>query len=697
LNKKAVTLILLVAIGAGFLFMPFSIVFGQLGVYIYQVTPTGLTGPVGQFVNVQGTIDTRNGDYEVWFGNSLVDSNTAEGFYVNANFTVPENVAGTYPIVLRDVLENANATKDFTVTTEYSAKAVVPSSPTILQEGSSVTLNVQVTGGAAATVYNAEITVKLPAPLNTNYSKQVTLTTDQRGTARVQMTYPDASFQPSGSISDYAGSYQVYFNRTQLLSTSSFLIGFTDKDTYHRGQSAAIHAIGYQPNEPSTITITYADTGAIIASESATASSDGIINAAWVVPSDAKIGKYNIAITPQNNAKSIPDSQAVTIPGYPITMRTLSLAGSIVPQIVIKALDQVTNAVYNVTTATDGKAIINLETGNQEISAYWNGVRVAQTTYSITSETAFDLTCELSNLKIIVKNSDGFLMPFVNIDISFQYIKTDGSGSQTGSASGQTDLSGTFVLNSTLPRISYTLNASLYGLVFNQGNNTISSLPAQPTSEATLLCPAEPVALRVLGNNQAPVANSRLELVEMTSGIFYGYTTDSSGNANAEATFGKYKVRVYVDSILLNETALEVFGNTHSEIHCSLYNIQISVKVIDYFGQPISNTKVVVNRPGTERISATTSAAGTATFNGIIGGSMQIVAYPTGMENSYEATNVQVNAPESIQIRMSRFVLLGSVLIETSLIVTIVFIVAVATLFLLLEILRRKQILPKIK
>ncbi len=98
-----------------------------------------------------------------------------------------------------------------------------------------------------------------------------------------------------------------------------------------------------------------------------------------------------------------------------------------------------------------------------------------------------------------------------------------------------------------------------------------------------------------------------------------------------------------------------------------------------------------------EKISATTTAAGTATFNGIIGGSMQIVAYPTGMENSYEAANVQVNAPETIQIRMSRFVLLGSVLIETSLIVTIVFISAVAILFVLLEILRRKQILPKIK
>jgi hypothetical protein len=695
LNKKAFTVMLVFAIGATFLFTPFS-VFGQLGVYIYQVTPTSLSGPVGQEVNVQGTINTRNGKYEVTFNDVLVASGTADGFFVNANFSVPENLAGTYSIQLLDVEENAYAEKDFTVTIEYSAEAVVPSSPAILQEGSSVTLNAKITGGVNDTTYSAVITVMLPSPLNTNYSKQITLTTNSKGTAQAQLTFPDTSFQPAGSITDYAGTYKVFFNQTQSLSTSSFVIGFTDKDTYHRGQSAAIRAIGYQPNEPSTVTITYGDTGALITSESATASGDGIINAAWVVPSDARIGRYNIAITSQNNAKSIPDSQAVTIPGYPITIRAVSLAGSIVPQMVIKALDQVTNAVYNTTTATDGRATINLETGNNEISAYWNGVRVAQTTYSITSETTFDLTCELSNLKITVKNRDGFLMPFVDINISFQYIKTEGGSSQTGSATGQTDLSGTFVLNSTLPRISYSVDASLYGLVFNQGNNSIASLPAQPTAEAVILCPTKTVALKVVGYNQAPVANSRLELVEMTSGIFYGYTTDSSGNVNAEATFGEYKLRVYVNSILLNETVLEVFGNTQNEIRCSLYNIQISVKVVDYFGQSISNAEVVVNRPGMEKVSATTSATGTAIFNSIIGGSMQIVAYPKGMENSYEAVNVQVIAPESIQIKMSNYVLLGSVLIGTSLIVTIIIITGVAILFSLLEILRRKQIFRKL-
>jgi hypothetical protein len=203
------------------------------------------------------------------------------------------------------------------------------------------------------------------------------------------------------------------------------------------------------------------------------------------------------------------------------------------------------------------------------------------------------------------------------------------------------------------------------------------------------------VALKVVGYNQAPVAHSRLELVEITSGIFYGYTTDNSGDVNAEASFGKYKLRVYVNSILLNETVLEVFGSTQKEIQCSLYNIQISVKVVDYFGQPISNAEVVVNRPGMEKRTAVTTGAGTATFSGIIGGSMQVVVYPMGVENSYEAANVDVNSPESIQIKMSRYALFGSILVETSLVVTIVLIAAAVILFVLIEILRKSRIFRK--
>jgi hypothetical protein len=689
LNKKAVTIMLLVMLSATFLCTPLLIVSGQLGVYIYQVSPSDLVGTVGQFVNVQGTIDTSNGSYLVYFGSNPVVNTTADGYYVNANFTIPELPGGNYTLALQDVTENVQDTKEFEVQTAYIVKAAVPSAPSILQEGSSVTLNVTVTGGPASTAVNPEITVMLPSPLNTNYSRVIPLSTSDKGTAQTQLTYPSTSFQPEGSLTNYTGTYTIYFNQSQSLASDQFFVGFTQYSTYHRGQSVAIRAIGYQPNEGATISVTSEVTGTEVYSAPATASGGGVITSSWTVPPDAVIGDFDIKITPQNAPKLVPDSQNVTVPGYMVTIQTNNLAGEPVSQMVLEALDEATSKVYDTTSGSDGVATVNLESGNHTITAYWNDVQVGEITVTVTGSNSFDLTCELTNLKITVKNEDGFALPFVQIDLTYQYVTRNGQ-TQTGTASGQTGLSGSYVLNSTLPEISYTVSASLYGAVFNAGNNTISNVPAQAIAESFVICPSRTLTLKVTGYTQAAIPNARLELVEVTNGLFYGATTDNSGNANADVTFGRYRVRVYAESILLNETVIDVFGNTQSQIRCTLYDIQLSVKVVDYFKQPISNVQVVVNGPGTEKLSGTTKA-GTATFNNVIGGNMQVIAYPAGMENSYEAVNVQVNAPTSIQIKMAKYILIGPFLVEASVLATIVLVVSAVVLFLLVEVYRRRR------
>ncbi|MCW4047085.1 MAG: carboxypeptidase-like regulatory domain-containing protein [Candidatus Bathyarchaeota archaeon] len=691
MNKKAATFILIVMMSAAILFMPLTMVAGQLGVSIIQVTPSSLSGTVGQTVHVEGTINTSNGTYQLFFGSNLVADKTAEGFYVNATFAVPELPGGSYTLTLRDVKQNVNDTKEFNVQTTYSVKALVPSAPTLLQEGSTVTLNVSVTGGPASTAVNPEITVMLPDPLNTNYSKVIPLTTSAKGTAQTELTFPDPSFQPEGSLTNYAGTYRVYFNQTQQLASDQFFIGFTALNSYHRGQSVAMRAIGYVPNQEATITITSVETSSVVHSAAATASSDGIITSSWTVPSNAVIGDYNITITPQNTPKLVPDSQLITVPGYTVTIKALNLASEPVPEIALEALDEATNKIYDATTGFDGKASVNLESGNHTVTAFWNDVQVGEIKVSVTGENSFTLTCELTNLKITVQNEDGFTLPFVQIDVTYQYVTTKNGQTKTGSASGQTGLSGTYVLNSTLPGISYTVNASLYGIVFNAGNKTIPNLPTQPVSEAVVICPSYAFALKVTGYTRAAIPNARLELVEVTNGLFHGGATDNSGNANVNVTFGKYRVRVYAENVLLNETVIEVFGNTQSEIRCTLYDIQVSVKVVDYFGQPISNVHVIINGPGTEKLSANTQAGGIATFNNIIGGSMQVIAYPAGMENSYEAVNVKVEAPTTIQIKMAKYILLGPFLMEASVLVTILLIAAAIVLFLLIEVYRRRK------
>jgi hypothetical protein len=692
--KKKAAFALLLLMSVAFLFMPLSLVVGQLGVNIYLVNPED-EGVVGQAVNLQGTIDTTNGEYEIWFGKKLVVSNSSEGYYVNTNFSIPELSEGDYTITLRDVKKNVNATYPFTVLMAYYIEAVEPASPKQLQEGSAVVLNVKLTGAQSGTSYYANVTVKLPSPLSTSYSRVVELSvSSQEKVATAQVTYPHDAFQPEGSLTNYTGSYKVYFNETQQLAEDQFFVGFTDLSAYHRGQAVAIRAIGYQPDENATISIKYEETRVTVHSGTVTASSEGVINSSWTVPSDALIGDYNITITPETTDKPVPDSQLFTVPGYAVKIRTLNLAGEPVPQIVVEARDQATGRIYNGTSGSDGVALLNLEKGNHTLSAFWNGVRVGEIQVAVTGENTFDLKCELTNLKITVQNEEGNRIPFVNLDITYQYVTTKGSSSKTGHASGQTDLSGTFTLKSILPGISYNVNASLYGIVFNAGNNTVAGLQAQPVSEVTILCPSRTLTLKIVDYNLEAIPNARIEMFEVTSGLFHGAITDTAGTVTLEVTFGKYRLRVYKDDILLNEIVIEVFSDTQRDIRCSLYNLQVSVKVVDHFEQPVPNINVMLNGPEIGTRTATTHSDGTTTFNNVIGGKIQIIAYPEGVEGSYEAVSLRVQEPTEIQIKLAKYILLGPFLIESSALATFIVILLAILMFVSIEVYRRKRAKP---
>jgi hypothetical protein len=379
------------------------------------------------------------------------------------------------------------------------------------------------------------------------------------------------------------------------------------------------------------------------------------------------------------------------VPGYPVKIRTLNLAGELTPQILVEALDQATNTLYNGTSGDNGIVTVNLEKGNHILDAFWNGVKVGGISVSITGEGTYDLACKLTNLKITVQDKNGVLIPFVSLDITYQYVTTKEGLSKTGQSSGQTDLSGTSTFNSTLPGIGYTINASIYSMVFNV--TTVSDVPAIPTFQVTLLCPSRNVTIQIRDYNLAVIPNARIELVEQSSGIFHGAVTDNSGAVSVEVTFGKYRLRIYTDNILLNETVIDAFSDAQSEIRCILYNLQLSVVVVDYFDQPIPNVNVILHGPKDTR-SETTQTDGTATFSTLTGGNIQIIAYLTGREDSYEAVNLQVEAPTAIKIKMGKYILLGPFIIETSVLATLIIILAAVILFLSMEVYRRTRFKP---
>jgi hypothetical protein len=656
---------------------------------ITEVLPSSMTGTVGSIVTVLGSVANNNDAYRIFFDQSIVASGTAVGYDVAANFYVPPIPSGTYSLTLVDTTTGASSPADqFTVTTNY----VIDPIPSYAQEGNSVVLNVTVTGGNSG-AYVANVSVVLPSPLSTDYIDMLSLgTSNANGTANAQVTFPNSSFQPNNSTTDYAGSYTLYFNQSEVLALNHFSVGFLDSTTYHRGQTVTVQAIDYQPDQTATLNVTSVATGATLYSESLNASSDGIISTTWVVPSDVAIGDYNVTITPQGIQKPILDSEIFSVSGYPVQIETVNLADEVVPQIQVQALDQVSSAVYNGTTGSDGMVVLNLEAGSQTLTGFWNGVNVGETNITVTGAGNFTLQCKLTDLKIMVQNENGVLLPFVNLAVSYTYQPTSSSSVHSGNASGQTDPSGTYTFDSVLTGISYSVNASLYSRVFNAGNNTINDLPVQALSEVVIMCPNETLTINVVGYNHAAIPDARIDFVEVTNGLFYTATTDSDGSATSQVTFGRYQLQIYKDNFLINETNIEAFNAGQIQIRCTLYGIQVSVSVVDFFGQPISNANVTLNGQGTERLSALTQGDGTTTFNNVIGGNMQIVAFAPGAQNDYQAVALIVYQPTSVQVRIDSLVDIGSLLIQVSLFMVIIIILVAIILFVVVELYLRRRV-----
>jgi hypothetical protein len=698
MNRKAVSVAFFIAVVILSYLTPTLPVVGQttVGSQIDQVFPSELAGVVGQAASVLGSIDTRNGKFEVYFGSILVANGTAQDNSVGVSFNLPETTAGAYVITLRDTALNSNATKDFTLNANYAVTPVVPSSPELLQEGNSVVLNITVTGGQPNTPYTANITVTLPAPLSTNYSRLVTLpTSSQKGTSITQVTFPDSTFEPSGSLTSYAGSYKAYFNLSQPLASSQFTIGFTDSSQYHRGQTVKVSAIGYRSNETATVTIRNQDSGATVYNVDVTPTSGGVVVANWTVPSNAAIGDYEVNITARTTVKQVPDSQVISIPGYTISVTVLDLSNRTVPSIVFEALDAATNKTYEGTSGAEGNATVNLENGKHTLTAFWNGLQVGETSITVAGAGNFTITCQLGDLKITVKDRNGLLIPSVDLDISYSYSTTRNSQSRNGSATGQTDVSGTYSLNSTPPGITYTFEASVYGVTFNGGNDTVTDLPVKAVSEVTIICPARTLNFNVVDNFGNPIPNARFSMLEVTAGIFYSATTDSSGSVTVDATFGRYKARVYAGTVLLNETVVDAFTDKQIEIQCATFNLQVNVKVVDFFGQPIPNANVMLVAADGTAQSKQAQSDGTAVFNGVIGGNVQITAYLSEGDDYYEAANVNVASPTTVQIQMGRYVVLGGLMVQTSFFITFFTILPTLLFFLIWELYMRRKKRPR--
>jgi len=666
-------------------------------VSIISVIP--FSGYVGDTVWVIANITAETDSYGILFDQESVYNGTAVGGLVNASFLVPHAVKGVHNVTVK--VEAGEARADFTVLTKYSIEVVnVPEFPKQLQENDTIKISLNVTGGEADTSYTANMTVMNPT--NTTYAMNVSLSlasvSEPGHYVNTTIDYPSAPWT-QGANTNFTGTYTIFWsNGTEVQATETFFVGLTNSSRYHRGDSVDIKAVDYPPDQNVTINISGVDISYSEILENATAAgADGVVHYTnWAVPQNATIGNYTLSITPVPSSKTkVNDTQIFEVPGFKTEIFTRNLANHTVSNIFLKAYDNSTGIHYTNTSKLDGSASLMLENGYHSFEAFFKEVRVGEMNLTITGEIQVNFTCQLTTANIDVIDVQNVKIPFVSIDLTYNYTTTETKGDRNGTDSGETNITGTLQLTPLLPSISYTINASRYGEVFNTNNNTIYDLPAEAYENITILCPTKKLQVQVVDANNQPIANAIVQAQELMGGLNYNNLTDISGTAVLECTFGKYDVKVYQGEITLNETTFDLFEDQNRTIKCQLYGLTVSIKVVDFLGQPISNANVTLKREGLAPRSILTETEGKATFNSIIGGSLQIAVYLGDQTQSCVTRNFFIDSSTTIEIKIEKYVLLAGLLVETSQLTTVIIILVTVILALLVEVYRKKRLKPE--
>lgn len=644
-------------------------------------------GKVKDSIYLAGTINTTNGPYIIWFGEQNVSNispaRTAIGNDVTATFSVPQIPSGNYTIALQDVNKNINATTWFYVSSAYYVKAITPTAPRQLQENSTVGIWVNVTGGARNTVYSANITVTFPSPGNETYWTLVKLTntTDTGQGYNMDVVYPSGFHGTSHA--NYTGTYAAAFNKTLALNT--FTIGLTNSTEYHRFQRVSIQAAGYRSNENVTVKISYGQK--IVNKASVNATSRGLISAGWTVPKNASVGLYTLNVTSTRGptTKNPPDVQYFTVPGFDVNLTTRNLAGETVQNVGVKVFENGASVV-NATSNPVGLAQMKLEIGNYTGSAYYEGQKVGEQSINITGATSLPFSCNLTNLKVfvtgIVKGVETPI-PFVRI-----YLTPE-------NRTLTTDINGTAIAHSLLPNRPYVLNASQYTVLFN--TTKISQLPAVAWINRNITIPNAALSIYVTDGQNRTIGNALVRAEELTENLFYENST-VDGSVVFSSVIGKYRIGVYgkINGVYvkLNNITIDLFQNEPVPIVCRLYGLNVSLKVVDYFGQIIPNANVVM-RLGDLQYSPSTVSGGVTTFNNIVGGDLQVSVYLPGQSQPDTVTTIYVNSSKTVEVRLEKHVMLAGLLVDTGQFTTAMIIVITVILLLLVEVYRRRRFKPK--
>ncbi|MHA1712305.1 MAG: hypothetical protein ACTSUS_09695 [Candidatus Freyarchaeota archaeon] len=373
-----------------------------------------------------------------------------------------------------------------------------------------------------------------------------------------------------------------------------------------------------------------------------------------------------------------------------VRMRAVNLNGEPIANLIIEAYNVTKNNVTREAVAPIERRMTN-QTGWAELRlandtyytfrAFWKDTQVGiLSEQHITSNlTISNFNCSLAHIKIKVMDEKGVPVPFVNLNLTHTYLTRD---NQTSSQSilFETKENGTIVASNMLVNANYTIEAKRYDLCFNVTQLfDLEKLLKDGWVNLTVLCPTYSLIVHVVDSKELPIPKARVEVYEWSSRILTGAgDTNKDGAIDFKCMFGRYKVRVYHydaelgTTVLVNETTVNLVENrTVFTIRCKLYGISPSVRVVDYFGQPIPNVVVKIERKIGEKFvevgSQKTNSQGITSLPKV-GGHYRISTYIK--EEFYETRTLYVDATKTIVFRADKYVAFGGLLLDASRLIT---------------------------
>jgi len=690
LHGKAASLVYSALILASFLVSFTLLPIVRATKVVVSVTPS--SGTVGTTVKLLGNITTANGVSSIlWDGRILVSNVTAVGNSVNVSFLVPSATLGNHTVMLLDVAGKENATQTFSVVTAYSVsvspKTVAPAQS---QEGDNFTFSLGITGGnnSASAVNVANFTVVGPHSASFTNLSNFTVGNDGNGTLTVNYPADFSGLANTGLV----GNYSILLNS---MLEGTFYVGLTNSTAYHRNQAVDIKAL-YAPEENVTLSVTGPN---LNYSENLTADSMGIVhdvNLTILSVAPANVSStYTVNVTSISGltTKTPPDIQNFTVPGLEVNITARNKNGDTVANVGVQVFENET-LILSMTTGSGGLVTTLLETGSFFCNVSYGGQEIGTLSPMIVTETstAFDISCNLTNLMITVKDEDGVLIPGAGL---YLYEENQPLAALPLNA---TNVNGTAIGYSVLPimnntLIDYALNASLDGVVFNTTRHL--ELPVAAWFNMSIVVPKMTLQVNVTDANLQPIPNATVYAINDNGGLFYNGTTAANGTVSLRCTLGMYLLRVYSNGIELNETTVNLNSTIVSTlVTCPLYGLSVSIKVSDYFGRPIPKLTVILQRTGYAE-SGVSGSNGLVTFPNVVGGDFNVAVYSSGQSNQLAVESLYVGNSMTIGITLGNYVELAGMLVGISQFITIVILVLAVVLILCLEVYRLRRHKPK--